>query len=98
MLGITKTPLSNRKVGQPGFEGLLWGPSDLWARPICPWGIQRSKPRRAMAQADKIKHKKSLGYIQGQFGPRQNLKSHRREWQKGYRTKFERKSDRKSVV
>ena len=41
---------------------------------------------------DKIKHKKSLGYIQGQFGPRQNLKSHRKKGQKGYRIKFERKS------
>ena len=41
---------------------------------------------------DKIKHEKSLGYIQGQFSPRQNLKSHRREGQKRYRNKFERKS------
>jgi len=49
--GITKIPLSNQEVGQPGFEGLLWGPNDLWARPIYPGRIQRPKPRRAMAQA-----------------------------------------------
>ena len=33
------------------FVYLMWGPSNLWARPTHPWGIQRSKPRRAMAQA-----------------------------------------------
>ena len=27
------------------------GPNNLWAKPIYSWGIQRSKPRRAMAQA-----------------------------------------------
>ena len=41
---------------------------------------------------DKIKPEKSLGYIQGLFGPRQDLKSHRSEGQKGYRTKLERAS------
>ena len=28
----------------------MWGPNDLWARPINPGRIQRPKPRRAMAQ------------------------------------------------
>ena len=51
MLGVTKTPLPNQEVGQQGFEGLLWGPNDLWARPIYPGKIQRPKPRRASAQA-----------------------------------------------
>ena len=43
-------------------------------------------------KSDKIKHEKSLGYIQGQFGPQQNFKSHRREGQKRYRNKFEREN------
>ena len=30
----------------------LWGPNDLWARPIYPGRIQRPKPRKAMAQAE----------------------------------------------
>ena len=29
----------------------LWGPNDLWARPIYSRGIQRPKPRKAVAQA-----------------------------------------------
>jgi len=28
----------------------LWGPNNLWAKPIYPWGVQRPKPRRTMAQ------------------------------------------------
>ena len=32
--GVTKTPLSSPEVGQPGFEGLMWGANDLRARPI----------------------------------------------------------------
>ena len=29
----------------------MWGPNDLWARPIYPGGIQRPKPGKAVAQA-----------------------------------------------
>ena len=49
--GVTKTPLSSPEVGQPGFEGLMWGANDLRARPIYPGRIQRPKPRRIMARA-----------------------------------------------
>ena len=31
-------------------KSTLWGPNDLWARPIYPGRIQKPKPRRAMAQ------------------------------------------------
>ena len=48
--GVAKTPLSSPEVGQPGFEGLMWGANDLWARPIYPGRVQRPKPRRIMAQ------------------------------------------------
>ena len=48
--GVTKTPLSSPEVGQPGFEGLMWGANDLRARPIYPGRIQRPKPRRIVAQ------------------------------------------------
>ena len=40
---------------------------------------------------DNMKHKIALGYSRGRFSPRQNLKSHRTEGQKRYRTKIERK-------
>ena len=49
--GVTKTPLSSLEVGQPGFEGLMWGANDLWARPIYPERIQMPKLRKTMAQA-----------------------------------------------
>ena len=38
---------------------------------------------------DKIKHRMASGYCRGQFGPRQNLKSHQKEGQKRYRAKLE---------
>ena len=41
---------------------------------------------------DNTKHKIVLGYSWGQFSPRQNPKSHRKEGQKRYRTKLGKKS------
>ena len=34
------------------------GPNNLWARPTCSWGVQRPKPKKVMARAQKYKAKK----------------------------------------
>ena len=37
------------------------GPNNLWARPTCLRGVQRPKPKKAMALAQKYKTKKWPG-------------------------------------
>ena len=36
---------------------LYVGPNNLWARPTCSWGVQRPKPKKVMARAQKYKAK-----------------------------------------
>ena len=51
------------------------GPNNLWARPTCSWGVQRPKPKKVMARAQKYKAKMARRRSRGQSGPRQTQSS-----------------------
>ena len=71
------------------------GPNNLWARPICPWRVQRPKPRKVKARAQRYKAKKwprdAAEDSQALGRPKAPL---RRGVKKRYRNKFVRKSKR----
>ena len=52
-----QNPLLQPGCWTAGFWGAIVGPNNLWARPTCSWGVQRPKPKKVMARAQKYKAK-----------------------------------------
>ena len=70
----------------------MWGPIAYGPGPFTRREFKGPNRRGLWPKPNNVKHRMALRYRRGPLSPRQTQKSHRREGQKRYRTKFERKS------